>query len=112
MGSNVNGIYGNKRFLICDSKFSKLIFSKKPYPGRGNQEVMQMVTAGGRLESPNSSTPPQVFAIMIQCWNPIPDQRPSFTTIIERLGYCLQDPDVLNVNLPIFPRAPSMERDV
>ena len=23
-----------------------------PYPGRGNQEVMQFVTAGGRLEPP------------------------------------------------------------
>lgn len=74
--------------------------------------MMQLVTAGGRLEPPNQSTPPQVYAIMSQCWHPVPDQRPSFLTIIERLSYCLQDPDVLNVKLPIFHRAPSMEKDM
>ncbi|RWS25147.1 leukocyte tyrosine kinase receptor-like protein [Leptotrombidium deliense] len=82
-----------------------------PYPGRGNQEVMQLVTTGGRLEPPNSSTPSQVYAIMKQCWLAVPEQRPSFTTIIERLGYCLVDPDVLSVKLPIFQKAPSTERD-
>ena len=93
------------------SNFNQII-CLKPYPGRGNQEVMQLVTAGGRLESPNPSTPPQVYAIMTQCWSPGPENRPTFATIIERLGYCLQDPDVLNVKLPIFQRAPSMEKDV
>ena len=40
-----------------------------PYPGRGNQEVMQFVTSGGRLSAPNSSTPAQIYAIMQQCWH-------------------------------------------
>lgn len=83
-----------------------------PYPGRGNQEVMHLVTNNQRLEPPNSSTPPQVYAIMTQCWNGTPEFRPNFSTIIERLGYCLQDPDVLNVPLPIFHRSASMEKDV
>lgn len=73
---------------------------------------MQLVTAGGRLESPNPTTPPQVFAVMSSCWHSVPEQRPTFAIIIERLGYCLQDPDVLNVPLPIFQRAPSMEKDL
>ena len=73
---------------------------------------MQLVTAGGRLEPPNTSTPPQVYAIMTQCWNATPELRPNFSTIIERIGYCLQDPDVLNVTLPIFHRAASIEKDV
>nr|XP_042902778.1 leukocyte tyrosine kinase receptor [Parasteatoda tepidariorum] len=81
-----------------------------PYPGRGNQEVMQLVTSGGRLEPP-TNCPAPIYHIMMQCWHPHPDQRPNFSTIIERLGYCLQDPDVINAVLPIFKRAPSMERD-
>ncbi|KFM58431.1 ALK tyrosine kinase receptor, partial [Stegodyphus mimosarum] len=81
-----------------------------PYPGRGNQEVMQLVTSGGRLEPP-TNCPGPVYHIMMQCWHPHPDERPNFTTIIERLGYCLQDPDVINAPLPVFNRAPSMERD-
>ena len=60
-----------------------------PYPGRGNQEVMQLVTNGGRLEPPNFCPGP-VYGLMCQCWHPIPEERPTFRTIIERLGYCLQ----------------------
>lgn len=84
----------------------------KPYPGRGNQEVMQLVAAGRRLELPNSLTPPQIYAIMGQCWKVSPELRPNFSTIIERIGYCLQDPDVLNVPLPLFHRSASVEKDV
>ncbi|XP_023244156.1 leukocyte tyrosine kinase receptor-like isoform X1 [Centruroides sculpturatus] len=81
-----------------------------PYPGRGNQDVMQMVTSGGRLEAP-TNCPNPVYHIMMQCWHPVPDQRPCFSTVIERIGYCLQDPDVLRASLPVFHRPPSMERD-
>lgn len=48
---------------------------------------------------------------MSQCWNAAPDQRPNFTLILERLGYCLQDPDVMHATLPVFHRPPSTERD-
>lgn len=60
-----------------------------PYPGRGNQEVMQLVTNGGRLEPPNYCPGP-VYGLMCQCWHPIPEERPNFKTILERLGYCMQ----------------------
>lgn len=60
-----------------------------PYPGRGNQEVMQLVTNGGRLEPPNYCPGP-VYGLMCQCWHPIPEERPNFRTILERLGYCMQ----------------------
>ncbi|OQR66997.1 ALK tyrosine kinase receptor-like, partial [Tropilaelaps mercedesae] len=80
-----------------------------PYPGRGNQEVMQLVTGGGRLEPP-VNCPGPVYHIMTQCWHPQPEERPAFGTILERLGYCLQDPDVTSTALPMFQRAPSIER--
>lgn len=81
-----------------------------PYPGRGNQEVMQLVTSGGRLEPP-ANCPGPVYHVMTQCWHATPEQRPSFGTILERLGYCIQDPDVVAAPLPVFHRPPSMERD-
>lgn len=48
---------------------------------------------------------------MTQCWHPAPEQRPNFATILERLGYCTQDPQVMNAPLPVFQRPPSNERD-
>ncbi|XP_054281784.1 leukocyte tyrosine kinase receptor isoform X2 [Macrosteles quadrilineatus] len=81
-----------------------------PYTGCANREVMQLVTNGGRLESP-SQCPEPIYAIMCQCWHPNPDERPNFGTLLERLGYCMQDPDVVNAPLPVFHRPPSTERD-
>lgn len=49
---------------------------------------------------------------MTQCWHPSPDQRPTFSLILERLGYCVQDQQVMNSPLPVFSRPPSHERDV
>ena len=80
--------------------------------GRGNQEVMQFVTSGGRLSPPNNSTPGPINALMIQCWNSVPELRPNFGTIIERLGYSLVDPVVLRTPLPTFTRAPSEDTTV
>ena len=78
-----------------------------PYPGRANQEVMQLVTNGGRLEPPNYCPGP-LYGLMCQCWHPIPEERPNFSTILERLGYCLQDPEVVMAPLPVFHRPQSV----
>merc|ERR1719195_293993 len=78
-----------------------------PYPGRANQEVMQLVTNGGRLEPPNYCPGP-LYGLMCQCWHPIPEERPTFATVLERLGYCLQDPEVVMAPLPVFHRPASV----
>ncbi|KAF5298515.1 hypothetical protein FQR65_LT00057 [Abscondita terminalis] len=82
-----------------------------PYTGCANRQVMQLVTSGGRLEPP-TNCPGPIYGIMTQCWHPDPDQRPNFKLILERLGYCAQDPEVIKAPLPIFNRAPSQEKDV
>ncbi|XP_051578494.1 tyrosine-protein kinase receptor-like [Myxocyprinus asiaticus] len=78
-----------------------------PYPCKTNQEVLEFVTGGGRMDPPKSCPGP-VYRIMTQCWQHCPNHRPNFTTILERINYCTQDPDVINTPLPVE-YGPSME---
>ncbi|XP_072479972.1 leukocyte tyrosine kinase receptor isoform X2 [Notamacropus eugenii] len=69
---------------------------------------------GGRAMLPVKWMPPEAFLegiftsktdcwyqIMTQCWQHQPDHRPNFASILERLQYCIQDPDVLTTPLPV-----------
>ncbi|XP_056152315.1 ALK tyrosine kinase receptor [Lampris incognitus] len=71
-----------------------------PYPSRSNQEVLEFVTNGGRMDPPKNCPGP-VYRIMTQSWQHQPEDRPNFSTILERIDYCLQDPDVVNMPLPV-----------
>ncbi|KAJ8399491.1 hypothetical protein AAFF_G00412030 [Aldrovandia affinis] len=71
-----------------------------PYPCKTNQEVLEFVTSGGRMDPPKSCPGP-VYRIMTQCWQHCPEHRPNFSTILERINYCTQDPDVINTHLPV-----------
>ncbi|XP_068607730.1 ALK tyrosine kinase receptor [Brachionichthys hirsutus] len=71
-----------------------------PYPSRSNQEVLEFVTNGGRMDPPKNCPGP-VYRIMTQNWQHQPEDRPNFSTILERIDYCLQDPDVVTVPLPV-----------
>ncbi|KAI7804610.1 tyrosine-protein kinase receptor [Triplophysa rosa] len=80
-----------------------------PYPCKTNQEVLEFVTGGGRMDPPKSCPGP-VYRIMTQCWQHCPEHRPNFTTILERINYCTQDPDVINTPLPVE-YGPAVEED-
>ncbi|XP_072425367.1 tyrosine-protein kinase receptor [Chiloscyllium punctatum] len=71
-----------------------------PYPCKSNQEVLEFVTSGGRMDPPKNCPSP-VYRIMTQCWQHRPEYRPDFSTILERINYCTQDPDIVNTLLPI-----------
>nr|XP_027782059.1 leukocyte tyrosine kinase receptor isoform X1 [Marmota flaviventris] len=71
-----------------------------PYPGHTNQEVLDFIIAGSRMDPPQGCPGP-VYRIMTQCWQYQPELRPNFASILERLQYCTQDPDVLNSPLPM-----------
>jgi len=55
-----------------------------PYPGRSNMDVIELVTAGGRLDILDTC-PSTVNEMMTSCWSRNADQRPSFTDIVQRL---------------------------
>nr|DBA27344.1 TPA: hypothetical protein GDO54_011503 [Pyxicephalus adspersus] len=71
-----------------------------PYPSKSNQEVLEFVTSGGRMDPPKNCPGP-VYRIMTQCWQHQPEDRPHFSMILERIDYCTQDPDVINTPLPV-----------
>ncbi|XP_051878468.1 tyrosine-protein kinase receptor isoform X2 [Pristis pectinata] len=71
-----------------------------PYPCKSNQEVLEFVTSGGRMDPPKNCPGP-VYRIMTQCWQHTPEHRPDFSTILERINYCTQDPDIVNTLLPV-----------
>ncbi|XP_044147254.1 ALK tyrosine kinase receptor-like [Bufo gargarizans] len=71
-----------------------------PYPSKSNQEVLEFVTSGGRMDPPKNCPGP-VYRIMTQCWQHQPEDRPHFSMILERIDYCTQDPDVINTSLPV-----------
>ncbi|RUS77386.1 hypothetical protein EGW08_014866, partial [Elysia chlorotica] len=60
-----------------------------PYPGCSNEEVMNLVTQGGRLDPPDSCSL-AVLSIMIACWSSEPEERPTFSAIISSLEKSLQ----------------------
>ncbi|KAM9354854.1 tyrosine-protein kinase receptor [Pholidichthys leucotaenia] len=80
-----------------------------PYPCKTNQEVLEFVTSGGRMDPPKGCPGP-VYRIMTQCWQHCPEHRPNFSTILERINYCTQDPDVINTLLPVE-HGPNAEDD-
>ncbi|XP_053974206.1 ALK tyrosine kinase receptor isoform X2 [Hylaeus volcanicus] len=86
-------------------------FGYIPYTGCTNRETISLVKSGGRLEKP-AGCPDPIYGIMTRCWHPRPEDRPSFATIVERIGYCLQDPDVINHPTPDFDILPICEREI
>ncbi|TKR69371.1 hypothetical protein L596_021543 [Steinernema carpocapsae] len=72
-----------------------------PYPGRGNQEVMDMIMSGGRLDSPNG-LPEEIYALMVQCWNTDECCRPGFKEIVTWLEDECENPIVKACPVPMI----------
>jgi len=59
-------------------------YGTQPYFGYSNMEVMQMVRAHQVLPCP-AECPAQVYALMVDCWNDMPQRRPRFSKIHSQL---------------------------
>eukprot|EP01137_Pigoraptor_chileana_P033705 Opistho-2@25000 len=62
------------------------VFSQgaKPYSSMNNQDISKYLKAGNRLSVPDNC-PAQVYDLMMMCWRKMPETRPSFTVLCERL---------------------------
>ncbi|KAK9875123.1 hypothetical protein WA026_005916 [Henosepilachna vigintioctopunctata] len=58
-----------------------MTLGQQPYPARNNLEVLHYVKGGGRLGKP-TDCPIELHSLMLECWQFIPDARPTFK-------YCL-----------------------
>ncbi|GAB1600539.1 tyrosine-protein kinase CSK-like isoform X1, partial [Argonauta hians] len=99
----LDGIFSSKADVWAYGITLWEIFSlaSEPYPGKSNQEVMQYVVDGGRLSSPENC-PLSIFHLMTCTWDPNPDLRPPFSTIVQKLQYCYEDPNTATYTLPTF----------
>ncbi|XP_050417611.1 fibroblast growth factor receptor homolog 1 isoform X2 [Patella vulgata] len=59
-------------------------FGMTPYPGMGPQEVLEKVHSGYRMPRPPHMSP-ELYHLMLSCWNSNPDDRPAYSYILERL---------------------------
>ncbi|XP_071165493.1 leukocyte tyrosine kinase receptor-like isoform X2 [Mytilus edulis] len=105
----LDGIFSTKTDVWSFGILLWEIFSMgyMPYPGRTNHDVMQYVTSGGRLEAPQQC-PPVMYQLMSICWAAIPETRPTFSELIERLQRAKQMPEVINAQIPTFYQIPKL----
>ncbi|XP_068727472.1 tyrosine-protein kinase receptor torso-like isoform X2 [Montipora capricornis] len=61
-----------------------------PYALMKNKQLLENLKAGYRLEKPDMCTDP-VYALMRDCWNQDPDERPSFQRLYKRLDDMLEE---------------------
>ncbi|XP_051763666.1 megakaryocyte-associated tyrosine-protein kinase isoform X3 [Ctenopharyngodon idella] len=59
-------------------------FGRQPYPKMSVSDVREYVDQGYRMEPPDEC-PPDVYAIMMSCWEMDPKKRPSFHKLRDRL---------------------------
>lgn len=59
-------------------------YGHQPYYGYSNQEVIEMIRSRQILRCPEEC-PPQIFQLMMECWNELPAKRPTFSELHVRL---------------------------
>ncbi|XP_067831618.1 tyrosine-protein kinase FRK-like [Heptranchias perlo] len=64
--------------------FEITTYGKVPYPGMSNREALFELVQGYRMPRPNGCPQP-IYNIMRECWNKVPSQRPSFSTLKPQL---------------------------
>ncbi|KAK3587515.1 hypothetical protein CHS0354_003657 [Potamilus streckersoni] len=60
-----------------------------PYPSIPMKDLLKLLVDGYRMENPENCSP-QVYQIMLSCWDPNPGSRPSFTELRESIESLLE----------------------
>jgi serine/threonine protein kinase len=62
-----------------------------PYPGIADERIYDLLTTDGYRMSCPTSCPRSLYAIMSNCWNIEPSQRPTFATLVKQICRALTD---------------------
>ncbi|XP_011203998.2 tyrosine-protein kinase receptor [Bactrocera dorsalis] len=97
----VDGIFSVKTDVWSFGVLLWEVFSlgMMPYPGLQNPQVMKLVANGGRLGSP-PACPPAIYRIMADCWNPTPEHRPNFHSLLNRIHEVTLDEELMMSSIP------------
>ncbi|CAD5224586.1 unnamed protein product [Bursaphelenchus okinawaensis] len=97
----LDGIFNSKTDVWAYGVLLWEIFSMgyMPYTAKANQDVMQLVVAGGRLEPP-VGCPQELYNEMLRCWHTEADARPNFTELVNFFTMLASDPVIANLPLP------------
>ncbi|XP_069115374.1 fibroblast growth factor receptor 2-like [Argopecten irradians] len=84
-----------------------LHFGATPYPAFGQDELADKVIDGYRLPAPPHCSE-QLYSVMSQCWNTLPENRPDYANIMSELtNLALEDlAHICLDKLPSFAKAP------
>ena len=64
---------------------------RRPYDGMRNEQVVQKVMAGYRAPRPDPGCSLELYAVMLRCWNVVPEERPSFVELVTLLTQLQQN---------------------
>ncbi|XP_052386509.1 tyrosine-protein kinase SRK2 [Carassius gibelio] len=67
-------------------------YGDDPYPGMEKMACVRSIQRGERMERP-AGCPEALYDIMLQCWRPNPEERPTFTELREKLLALIHEPD-------------------
>ncbi|CAK1545262.1 unnamed protein product [Leptosia nina] len=58
-------------------------FGDEPWIGLNGSEILRLIMREGQRLSPPSACPPDVYMLMMQCWDLNPKERPTFSGILQ-----------------------------
>nr|CAD7572003.1 unnamed protein product [Timema californicum] len=61
-----------------------------PYPGTPTNRLFHLLKTGHRMECPNNCSP-ELYSLMLSCWNAKPKERPTFVELYNKLDLLLEE---------------------
>uniref|UniRef100_A0AC35FXV0 Protein kinase domain-containing protein n=1 Tax=Panagrolaimus sp. PS1159 TaxID=55785 RepID=A0AC35FXV0_9BILA len=76
--------------VLC---WETITLGDQPYKDKQNSMVLPFLRSGGRLEKPNEC-PSELYEIISSCWEENPENRPSFSKLLEMIETLHNNPEM------------------